>query len=262
MWFDCQGRFRDQTGPGISPTQYAPPRSIAARLSAIACLGAKDTHLEDVSQPEPKETPAQYCTGFSPAACARITAAAATNPKPRFCKPGFGVAGSGLSPQQIRICSVITNEEVRIEDIAKQKSTGGKYNVTVSATRSNFPGIVGSTKLPDGTKLLVSINKPRLPTARELLAAGLPMCEDNCIPASGPQGHVLGVPTVVLAGAFSAGPFSWAGKPFRPGAYEVEVYLVSLPGENFTGGENFEKQSERMKKPILTTSVTVAPQQP
>jgi hypothetical protein len=118
---------------------------------------------------------------------------------------------------------------------------------------------VGSTDLPDGTKLLVSINKPRLPNAKELLAVGLSMCEENCLPASGPKGETLGVATTVLSGAFSAGPFSWAGKPFRQGAFEVEVYLVSLPEED-SRGKDFEMQLERMRKPILTTLVTIAPQ--
>src|SRR5277367_5536602 len=81
---------------------------------------------------------------------------------------------------------------------------------------------------------MVSINRQRLPNARELLAAGLPMCQDDCIPASGPKGEVLGVSSVVLAGAFSAGPFSWAGKPFGQGTFEVDVFLLSLPGEDIT----------------------------
>jgi hypothetical protein len=42
LWFDCRGHFRDQTN-GIGPTQYAAPRSIAGRISQLACAGAKDT---------------------------------------------------------------------------------------------------------------------------------------------------------------------------------------------------------------------------
>jgi hypothetical protein len=108
---------------------------------------------------------------------------------------------------------------------------------------------------------MVSINRQRLPNARELLAAGLPMCQDDCIPASGPKGEVLGVSSVVLAGAFSAGPFSWAGKPFGQGTFEVDVFLLSLPGEDITSLASADRLSERMRRPILTAPVTVSPQQ-
>ena len=54
LWFDCHGKFRDQTGR-VGPVQYAPPRSIAGRLSDIACIGAKDTRLEELSRPQPPQ---------------------------------------------------------------------------------------------------------------------------------------------------------------------------------------------------------------
>jgi hypothetical protein len=264
LWFDCHGRFRDETGAHIGSTQYAPPRSIAGRIGKIACAGAKDTRFEESSRPQPKDTAAQYCQGFSPEACWRIKAAAEANQKPTYCKTGFGLVASGLSAEQIRICSVIANEEARFKNNAATRSAseGSKdrtYDLTLTATRSNFPNIVGSTNLPDGTKLLVSINKPRLPNARELLGAGLPMCEEDCLPASGPKGETLGVSAVVMSGAFSAGPFSWGGKPFRQGAFEVKIFLVSLAGENVTSLEDYNKQLDRTLKPILTTSVVVAP---
>src|SRR5882672_2068261 len=56
LWFDCQGRYRDLSAPGIGPTQYAPPRSIAGRLSEIACAGAKDLRFQEATRFEPKET--------------------------------------------------------------------------------------------------------------------------------------------------------------------------------------------------------------
>lgn len=264
LWFDCHGRFRDETGPSFGTMQSAPPRSMAGRISEIACAGAKDTRLEEPSRPEPKDTPAQYCVGFSPEACARITAAAEAKSKPSYCKPGFGLYGSGLSPEQSRICSVISNEEDRIASNQTKRLPAqirNKYDLSLSASRSNFPYIVGLTSLPDGTKLLVSINKPRLPNARELLAAGLPMCEDDCIPASGPKGEVLGVSAVVQSGAFSAGPFSWSGKPFRQGTFDVDIFLVSIPGEDATRPDTVNMQIDRMKKPIRTIAVTIRPQQ-
>jgi hypothetical protein len=260
LWFDCRGHFQDITGPQIGPTEYAPPRSIVGRMGGIACIGAKDTRLDETARPQPKDTPDHYCVGVSPEACARITAAEEGKSKPSFCKPGFAVAGSGLSPEQLRICYLLANEESRLNSLAANRSVNEKsvshvYDLKVSATPSTFPTIVGSTNLPDGARLIVSINKPRLPNARERLAAGLPMCEDDCIPASGPHGETLGVTTVVESGTFSAGPFSWAGKPFWQGAFDVEIYLFLLPGEEIR-----EKQLDRMKQPILTTSVQIVPQ--
>jgi hypothetical protein len=262
LWFDCKGRYKDLTVSVTAPTQYAPPRSIAGKLSEIACAGAKDKRFQQATQPQPKDTPDQYCTGFSREACARIVAGVETKPKPAFCKPGFALADSGLSLESVRICQVISNEENRLKEISKNavvepKPQSRNYDLALSATRSSFPNIVGKTNLPDGTKLLVSINKPRLPNAKELLAAGLAMCEENCLPASGPKGETLGVATTVLAGAFSAGPFSWAGKPFRQDIFEVEIYLVSFPGEN---DQDINRQFDRMKKPIQTMSVAISPQ--
>jgi|GEM_PF-5593485 len=265
LWFDCQGHFRDETGPGFGPTEYAPPRSIAGRISQVACAGAKDTRFEEEARPGPKDTPSNYCVGFTPDACARITATAEAKPKPAYCKPGFGLVGSGLSLEQIRICHVIANEESRLANSPANRSDTGivtnGYDLKISATHGNFPYIIGLTNLPEGTKLLISIKKPRLPDARELLAAGLPMCEDNCIPASGPNGEVLGVSSVVQSGKFLAGPFSWGGKPFWQGTFEVDVLLVSLPGEDTSSVQGTKTLLERMKKPILTSPVAVSPQQ-
>lgn len=262
LWFDCRGHFRDQTNPPFGATQYAPPRSTAGRLSEIACAGAKDTRLEDASRPVPKDIPANYCKGFSPEACARITAAAETKPKPRYCKPGFALVGSGLSAEQLRICYVISNEEGQLEGIRTDRSeapsTPRNYNMTLSATHNGFPYIIGSTDLPEGTKLLVSIKKPRLPNASELAASGRPMCEDNCRPATAPDGELSS--TTVQSGAFAAGPFSWEGKPFWEGKFEVDVFLVSLPNEVFDTAEKLNEQRERMRKPILASPVAVNPE--
>ena len=75
------------------------------------------------------------------------------------------------------------------------------------------------------------------------------MCEEDCLPASGPKGETLGVATTDLAGAFSAGPFSWAGKPFRQDIFEVEIYLVSLPGES---DQDLNKQLDRVVLKLIT----------
>ncbi len=39
--FDCAGHFQVLSGAGLSPMGYAPPRSIAAQISVLACAGVK-----------------------------------------------------------------------------------------------------------------------------------------------------------------------------------------------------------------------------
>ena len=108
LWFDCQGHYRDQTG-GIGPTLYAPPRSIAGQLSAIACAGARDARLDEPPQnaarPEPQWT--DYCKGFLEDACARIRKIVEAKVTPSYCKPGFAVVPTSLSNEQLRICYVM-----------------------------------------------------------------------------------------------------------------------------------------------------------
>ena len=51
LWFDCNGHYKDETA-GIGPTLYAPPRSVAGRLSEIACRATRDTRTDP--QPPPQ----------------------------------------------------------------------------------------------------------------------------------------------------------------------------------------------------------------
>jgi hypothetical protein len=108
LWFDCQGHYQDHTG-GISATLYAPPRSVAGQLSAIACASAKDARFDeppnDAPRPEPQRT--DYCKDFSQEACARIRKVVETKVTPSYCKPGFAVAPTSLSNEQLRICYVM-----------------------------------------------------------------------------------------------------------------------------------------------------------
>ena len=48
--------------------------------------------------------PEDYCQGFSANACARIQAGVNARAPPPYCKPGFGLVGSGLDDEQLRIC--------------------------------------------------------------------------------------------------------------------------------------------------------------
>lgn len=127
LWFDCRGHFRDETGP-IGPTEYAPPRSVAGRMSDVACEGSKDTRLEDAMRDQGPDTPQQYCKGFSTAACDRIQQVVNSKTRPTYCKQGFALVGSGLSDEQLRTCYVVTNEEVRQDGLKSRSSArvGGR----------------------------------------------------------------------------------------------------------------------------------------
>lgn len=86
------------------------------------------------------------------------------------------------------------------------------------------PTIEGMTDLPDGTELVILIFKPWLPDGQQRLAAGLSACENDCMPAKGPEGSTVGSPTVVKNGHFSVGPFSFNNSPFHRGIfYPVEI---------------------------------------
>jgi len=103
---------------GQSDVLDAPPRSIAGEIATIVCTN------QDVKNPEKScagsssdacgpitkavsksaPNPAEYGVGFSSDACERIKKVVETNLPPAFCKPGFGLASSGLTPEQLRIC--------------------------------------------------------------------------------------------------------------------------------------------------------------
>ncbi|MBX9778551.1 MAG: hypothetical protein K2Y71_29615 [Xanthobacteraceae bacterium] len=100
--FDCRGHYQDLDRRG--PVMPAPPRSVAGRMAAFACAGAKDTRFRDNSDQRP--TPAEYCQGFPRDACARITAMVNGQAPMPPCQPGYGLVGSGYTREQIRACSV------------------------------------------------------------------------------------------------------------------------------------------------------------
>jgi len=118
LFFNCVGQFRDQT-EGFGPVLDAPPRSIAGKMSALACAGAKDTRLEDADKDNGSgETPADYCKGYSDEACDRIIAVIKSRTNPPYCKPGFAIVGSpenqGLDPEQIRICFLMASDFTKL----------------------------------------------------------------------------------------------------------------------------------------------------
>ena len=109
-FFDCHGHHFQESlnAGGFSPMVYAPPRSLAGGIVAIACAGAKDMRfMDDSDHPDLSgTTSAEYCRGFPPDACARIKAMVDGRAPLPPCKAGFGVVGSGYTPEQIRACAV------------------------------------------------------------------------------------------------------------------------------------------------------------
>jgi hypothetical protein len=102
---------------------------------------------------------------------------------------------------------------------------GGTYTFTLATDEAPTPTISGTTSVPNGTILLINVKKAWLPDAQERLAQGLAACGDDCLPAIGPAGESWGVESAVQNGTFSAGPFSFAKQPFRPGNYTVEIFI-------------------------------------
>jgi hypothetical protein len=107
-------------------TMDAAPRSVVGQIAGVACsrtaaerarrrdfcwssvpgLCDKEGKRQAVLPPPSKPDPAEYCVGFSPAACARIRAGVEAQVAPSYCKPGFTLVGGGLTSEQYRICYV------------------------------------------------------------------------------------------------------------------------------------------------------------
>lgn len=108
LFFDCRGHYRD-LDRGPSAMLIAPPRSIVGRIAPLACAGARDTRfVDDSDRPDLSgTTPAQYCQGFPPDSCARITGMIKGQIPAPACKLGYGLVGSGYTPEQQRACAVM-----------------------------------------------------------------------------------------------------------------------------------------------------------
>jgi hypothetical protein len=111
--FTCQGQFADLSSSPSDP-QDAPPRSVIGMVAASACglaepkrraIFEKQRQLDAIAHDRAiHPRPEDYCQGFSQDSCARIQAGVDDPTKPSFCKPGFGLVGSGLTSEQLRIC--------------------------------------------------------------------------------------------------------------------------------------------------------------
>lgn len=110
--FTCRGQFADMDDP--SALEDAPPRSVIGAVAATACALAapkrraimeSQRQLDAIAHDRAVHPrPEDYCQGFAAEACARIQAGVDAIRPPAYCKPGFGLVGSGLDDEQLRIC--------------------------------------------------------------------------------------------------------------------------------------------------------------
>lgn len=191
---------------------------------------------------------------------ANSSSAQTRRPVQEECPQGRDIRATKRYPATMSDCEVLdaeTAKDNKARPLAPTANPTRSYTMKVGATRGNFPSVIGETDLPDGTVLVVSILKPRLPDAAARIARGIPECVDDCLPATGQNGGAFGEKVTVLYKSFAAGPFSWHGKPLDDGPVEVEVYLFSIPDEIADTRASFETTMERMKKPIYQQTVVV-----
>ncbi len=106
--FDCAGNYIDWNGQRV--VEYAPPKSVIAQLSKIACDGAKDRRNDPVPKRPTTPQAKDYCRGFSTEECAQIKAIVEKGVKPEYCKPGFALESSSLTDMKMRICYVMSGQ--------------------------------------------------------------------------------------------------------------------------------------------------------
>jgi hypothetical protein len=113
LQFTCKGQYRD---PEYSSNFLdAPPRSLIGMIADTACRVAEPMRLVMLQQERQRDSiaheramhprPEDYCVGFSVESCKIIQRGVDARIDPSYCKDGYGLPGSGLSDEQIRICS-------------------------------------------------------------------------------------------------------------------------------------------------------------
>jgi hypothetical protein len=95
-------------GPQLIGSRMSPENQEAQTVGSLP--------VTQVSSPVPS-----YCEGFAPDACGRIENVIEAKKLPPFCEPGFALVGSGLTDEQLRICYVITPDEIEKNKSAAEK---------------------------------------------------------------------------------------------------------------------------------------------
>ena len=118
--------------------------------------------------------------------------------------------------------------------------------IETSVSGGARPTVTGTTNLPDGMLLTITLKKPWLPNGAERVAAGLPACGDDCAPLNA-KGRGFD-DLIVTNGRFNYGPFTDMGAALIAGAYVLEITspaprlqppevraVIGERGENMTG---------------------------
>lgn len=97
--FDCHGHVimpaggNGANGPVSTGWMLVPPRSVLGQVARDVC--------GNLGQPNAS----RYCSDFSPIACSQIREAVKSKVRPAYCKKDWRRVGSGLTEEQVRICS-------------------------------------------------------------------------------------------------------------------------------------------------------------
>jgi hypothetical protein len=125
---------------------------------------------------------------------------------------------------RFKVCGIVLLAMIA-PAVCGSNAAQSQIRFTISVDGGLYPVITGTTDMPDGTVLFVNIMKPWLPDGAQRVARGLPACGDDCFPATTGGNGLTGANATVRNGSFVAGPFSFVGRPFQPGTYDLEITL-------------------------------------
>jgi hypothetical protein len=108
-----------------------------------------------------------------------------------------------------------TEPKLKIATAISPRSPPIRMQLTRSAGARPF--LYGTTSLPNGAILQITIRIPWLSDGQERVSIGLPACRINCIP--------LDDRVIIKNGAFQMGPFSLGTEPLDPGVYPYEIII-------------------------------------
>lgn len=111
----------------------------------------------------------------------------------------------------------------------KVKTDPLRVQITAQSDGADQPKVSGTTNLPDGSSLMISIHRPQ---AKYLAQAT----------------------TTVLNGAFTAGPFSARGAPVPPGEYEIDVTFPLAFTQSPAVQEVVGRNNENLTGPLVKKS--------